>query len=170
MHSLRIITLAPLAAIVICSGCWGIPVSNNTNRCVPPWYPKFDIRQMESSVVVTLRTEDTVNIVRGAYNDWLQPEEWTTKRDVVMEALWRMTSYSDGYLYECITAVNHYEVERGCIFVKRADSETEILLTWTLSESSVGGCQGTLTNRVLSTTTIFTPQRQLEMPMEPVES
>jgi hypothetical protein len=144
----KLMLMVQLAVLTISSGCWKMPVSGQSNRCVPPVYPEFTVQQMDSGMVYTIQSNNAADSVHAEYTDALQPEAWATKRDVLKDALWRVTMFSEGYLYECMAAANYYEVERGCVYIRHVNAGTEILLTWALSGDSVSNCQVALKDSI----------------------
>lgn len=124
---------------------WGTPISDATNKCVPPTYPDFTTVPMEGREVVTITTTDLMIDVYRAYMTELEAIEFPPDAppNPIREARWQSTKYQDGYLFGCVELVSSYLIEGGCIYLEVQKQGTAIHRLWEVSEG-LSGCSGAL--------------------------
>lgn len=132
-------TLIYFAALTLLVGCWGVPISNADNQCVPPDYPTMQQVQRRSDQIYTYDTSDSSEKVQVAYSTKLQPASW---QEYSGETLWRSKEVGNGSLYECFFG-DGYEVEVGCVYVQVVNDKTRVQLVWELAEGG-SGCSSIL--------------------------
>lgn len=134
-----------MLAISLSACGWGTPVSEATNKCVPPRYPNFSIMPMLGGEIVTIATTVAITDVNVAYMNELDAMELNPNEppNPRRKALWQMIKSPGGYMYGCAERVSDYAIEGGCIYLQPSELGTSIQILWEYSEG-LSGCESAL--------------------------
>ena len=125
---------------LICSGTLYSCLRPPTNTpCMPRNYPAGHKMEAKQSEIYTLETSDPYEDVYKFYKTTLEMNP-LPKHEYQL-ATWREYPIRDiGVLFECVSKLNGYESELGCIFVNKTDQQTVIHAMWSYNEGPGVAC------------------------------
>lgn len=126
-----------ISIFLLCALCGGTLYScfsppQNT-PCMPIDYPEGKKIEAEQYKIYTFQTKDSSDVVYEFYKTTLEMNPLPD--DDYQLATWREYSIRDiGVLFECVSRLNNYESELGCIFVNKTDERTVVYTMWSYNE------------------------------------
>lgn len=130
------LVLAAAITTAFLLGCWrGYSISEEYHKCVPPDYPALRTAPMIAREAATSSTTQSVDRVRDTYAARFKPDN--LMGPYTPGILWTIEPLAKGYLFDCSSSPNRYEVETGCVLLTPTNTGTTVTRMWDISEGGL---------------------------------
>lgn len=133
---LGLVIAAAITTAFLLLSCWrGYSISEEYHKCVPPDYPSLRTAAMIAREAAASSTADSVERVRDVYVSLFKPDN--PLGPYTPGTLWTIEPIAKGYLFECSSSPNRYEIETGCVLLTPASTGTTVTRMWDISEGGL---------------------------------